>query len=51
MTGESNKTDQITVFVAGASGYIGGRLVPRLLEAGYQVRALARAPEKLRSRP
>ncbi len=51
MTGESNKTGQITVFVAGASGYIGGRLVPRLLEAGYQVRALARAPEKLRSRP
>jgi uncharacterized protein YbjT (DUF2867 family) len=38
------------IFVAGASGYVGGRLVPRLLEAGYRVRALARSPEKLRSR-
>lgn len=39
------------VFVAGATGYIGGRLLPRLLEAGYPVRALARAPEKLNNRP
>lgn len=39
------------VFVAGATGYIGGRLVPRLLEAGYPVRVLARSPEKLRDRP
>lgn len=39
------------IFIAGATGYIGGRLVPRLLAAGYQVRALARAPEKLRDRP
>ncbi len=28
--------------VLGATGYIGGRLVPRLLEAGYRVRVLAR---------
>ena len=40
-----------SVFVAGATGYIGGRLVPRLLEAGYYVKALARAPEKLQNRP
>ena len=40
-----------SIFVAGATGYIGGRLLPRLLDAGYQVRALARAPEKLRDRP
>lgn len=39
------------VFVAGATGYIGGRLVPRLLEAGYPVRVLARTPEKVRDRP
>ena len=39
------------IFIAGATGYIGGRLVPRLLDAGYQVRALARAPEKLKDRP
>src|SRR5688572_21454055 len=28
--------------VLGATGYIGGRLVPRLLAAGYRVRVLAR---------
>lgn len=39
------------IFIASATGYIGGRLLPRLLDAGYQVRALARAPEKLRDRP
>lgn len=39
-----------TVLVTGASGYIGGRLVPRLLAAGYRVRCLARSPEKLRHR-
>jgi len=39
------------VLVAGASGYIGGRLVPRLLAAGCCVRCLAREPRKLASRP
>ena len=43
--------DPKPIFVAGATGYIGARLVPRLLDAGYHVRALARAPEKLRTRP
>lgn len=38
------------IFVLGAGGYIGGRLVPRLLAAGYRVRALARSPGKLLSR-
>lgn len=33
--------------VTGATGYIGGRLVPRLLESGFAVRALARTPDKL----
>ncbi|MCZ4124027.1 SDR family oxidoreductase [Streptomyces sp. H39-S7] len=37
--------------VTGATGYIGGRLVPALLEAGYAVRCLARTPEKLRDYP
>ncbi|MFF3213343.1 SDR family oxidoreductase [Streptomyces sp. NPDC002886] len=37
--------------VTGASGYIGGRLVPDLLEAGHRVRCLARTPEKLRDHP
>jgi uncharacterized protein YbjT (DUF2867 family) len=30
------------ILVTGASGYIGGRLVPQLLARGYQVRALVR---------
>jgi uncharacterized protein YbjT (DUF2867 family) len=38
------------VFVAGASGYIGGRLVPCLLDSGYRVRCLARSPRKLEDR-
>lgn len=37
--------------VAGATGYIGGRLVPELLDAGHQVRCLARSPGKLRDYP
>lgn len=35
------------VLVTGATGYIGGRLVPRLLEAGCEVVCLARSPAKL----
>lgn len=34
--------------VTGATGYIGGRLVPELLAAGQSVRCLARSPRKLR---
>lgn len=37
--------------VTGATGYIGGRLVPELLAAGYRVRCLARTPDKLRDHP
>ncbi|MCM2387042.1 SDR family oxidoreductase [Streptomyces albipurpureus] len=37
--------------VTGATGYIGGRLVPELLAVGHSVRALARSPEKLRDHP
>ncbi|WP_026875483.1 SDR family oxidoreductase [Jiangella gansuensis] len=38
------------VLVAGATGYLGSRLVPRLL-AGHTVRCLARDPGKLRDVP
>lgn len=37
--------------VTGATGYIGGRLVPVLLDLGYRVRVLARHPERLRDHP
>lgn len=46
----STRNNSKPIFVAGGTGYIGGRLIPRLLDAGYRVRALARAPEKLEDR-
>ena len=39
------------VLVTGATGYIGGRLVPRLIGAGHDVRVLVRQPERLRDVP
>ncbi len=39
------------VLVTGVTGYVGGRLVPKLLEAGYRVRVLARDPSRLQGRP
>jgi uncharacterized protein YbjT (DUF2867 family) len=39
------------VLVTGATGYIGGRLVPVLLERGHQVVCAARTPAKLDDRP
>lgn len=38
------------ILVTGATGYVGGRLVLRLLESGYLVRCLVRSPRKLESR-
>ena len=39
------------VLVTGATGYIGGRLAPRLLQAGHRVRCLVRDPGRLQGRP
>src|SRR5208283_5266838 len=39
------------VLVTGVTGYIGGRLVPRLLETGVRVRCLARDASRLQGRP
>jgi uncharacterized protein YbjT (DUF2867 family) len=41
---------QPLILVTGATGYIAGRLIPRLLEANYRVRALAREPGRLQFR-
>lgn len=46
-----SNSDSRMVLVTGATGYVGGRLVPRLLEAGYQVRCLVRDPSRLQGRP
>ncbi len=42
---------KLRCLVTGATGYIGGRLVPRLLDSGFDVRALARKPDKLANVP
>ncbi len=38
---------RMKVLITGATGYVGGRLVPKLLEQGYSVRVLAREPHRL----
>ncbi len=39
------------ILVTGATGYIGGRLVPRLLAEGYRVRCMVRDPARLEGFP
>lgn len=39
------------VLVTGATGYVGGRLVPQLLDAGYEVIVCVRSPWKLADVP
>ena len=49
--GPGGAADTRTVLVTGATGYIGGRLVPRLLDAGHRVKVLVRSPEKIAGVP
>ena len=39
------------ILVTGATGYIGGRLVPRLLARGHRVRIFVRDPRRIAGRP
>ncbi|UCH61306.1 MAG: SDR family oxidoreductase [Anaerolineales bacterium] len=41
---------QRLILVTGATGYIGGRLVARLLERGFRVRCMVRDPSRLQGR-
>ncbi len=47
MTNQNNKKK---ILIVGATGYVGGHLVPALLKKGYQVRCMVRNPEKLLAR-
>jgi uncharacterized protein YbjT (DUF2867 family) len=38
-------TSPLTVLVTGATGFVGGRLVPALIEEGHRVKAMTRHPE------
>lgn len=51
MTGVQPSGASLRVLVTGATGYIGGRLAPRLVKAGHRVRTLARNPNKLSDVP
>lgn len=42
--------DSNLVLVTGATGYVGGRLVPALLKSGYRVRVLVREADRLKGR-
>jgi uncharacterized protein YbjT (DUF2867 family) len=43
-------TDSKLILVTGSTGYVGGRLVPKLLEKNYRVRCLVRDPSRLEGR-
>ncbi|MHC4324590.1 MAG: NAD(P)H-binding protein [Planctomycetota bacterium] len=50
MNNATNLSSTRPILVTGATGYVGGKLVPRLLDKGYRVRVLVRDHEKLRAK-
>lgn len=46
----STQDNSPAILIAGASGYVGGNLVPALLKEDYSVRCMARTMEKLQER-
>lgn len=51
MTEPPGRPTSRRALVTGASGYVGGRLIPELLTAGWSVRAMARKASPLRDYP
>jgi uncharacterized protein YbjT (DUF2867 family)/tryptophan-rich sensory protein len=51
MTVTGPRTTPRTALVTGATGYIGGELVPALLDAGWRVRVLTRRSSRLDGQP
>lgn len=43
--------DSPRVLVLGGTGYVGGRLIPRLIAGGYRVRVLSRSRERIEAMP
>jgi uncharacterized protein YbjT (DUF2867 family) len=50
MEPSSRASHEHLILVSGATGYVGGRLAPRLLAAGHRVRCLVRDPSRLHGR-
>ncbi|MDE2862561.1 MAG: NAD(P)H-binding protein, partial [Chloroflexota bacterium] len=51
MPSVSNRTIGRIVLITGATGYIGGRLVPKLIAEGHRVRVLVRDRRRIAARP
>ena len=51
MAAQQDGTSGPRCLVTGATGYVGGRLVPQLLERGYTVRVLVRDTRRIEGRP